>query len=251
MDIKLFDNAEQLGLAAARYTAERLQDAINRRGEARLLLSTGASQLSTINALINEEVDWSRVTVFHLDEYVDLPVTHKASFQKYLQERFVDKVENLGQMHFVHGNGDTAGEIERLTDLIRQAPIDIALIGIGANAHIAFNDPPANFDTKAAFHVVTLDDRCKRQQVDEGWFPEIDAVPDQAISMTVYQIMEAREILSCVPYQVKAEAIRDMLAAEEVTPMIPASILKTHKNFHLYLDKESASLADPANLKKD
>lgn len=244
MNIKVFDNADQLGIEAARYTAKRLNECIAERGEARLLLSTGASQLGTINALIEESVDWSRVTMFHLDEYVDLPITHKASFQKYLQERFVDQVGVLKDVYYVLGNTDTEAEIKRLTEAIRQAPIDIALIGIGANAHIAFNDPPADFETRAAFHVVNLDDRCKLQQVDEGWFPDLATVPNQAISMTVYQILESREILSCVPYRVKAEAIRDMLAADESTPLIPASILKTHPNFHLYLDQDSASLAD-------
>lgn len=244
MNIKVFDNADQLGIEAARYTAKRLNECIAERGEARLLLSTGASQLGTINALIEESVDWSRVTMFHLDEYVDLPITHKASFQKYLQERFVDQVGVLKDVYYVLGNTDTEAEIKRLTEAIRQAPIDIALIGIGANAHIAFNDPPADFETKAAFHIVNLDDRCKLQQVDEGWFPDLATVPNQAISMTVYQILESREILSCVPYRVKAEAIRDMLAADESTPLIPASILKTHPNFHLYLDQDSASLAD-------
>lgn len=248
MNIKLFDNADLLGLEAAKHTAKLLNEAIAERGEARLLLSTGASQLSTINALIEADVDWTRVTMFHLDEYVDLPLTHKASFQKYLQERFVDKIGEIGHAYYVLGNGDTDAEIARLTEAIRQAPIDVALIGIGANAHIAFNDPPADFETKAAFHVVNLDDRCKLQQVDEGWFPDIDHVPNQAISMTVHQILESQEIISCVPYQVKAEAIRDMLAADEPTPMIPASILKTHPNFHLYLDQESASLADPKYL---
>ncbi len=248
MKIEVFKSADELGLEAAKYTAARLNEAIEARGEARLLLSTGASQLSTFEALVHETVDWSRVTMFHLDEYVDLPLTHKASFQKYLQERFIDQIGGIGEAYFVQGNGDTEAEIKRLDEAIRKAPIDIALIGIGANAHIAFNDPPADFETKASFHIVNLDDRCKRQQVDEGWFPSIADVPNQAISMTVHQIMESQEILSCVPYAVKADAIHDMLNAEQPTPLIPASILKTHKNFTLFLDEESAAKVDPTYL---
>lgn len=251
MNIQIFDTAEQLGIDAAIHTAKRISEAIRERGEARLLLSTGASQLTTIEALVGLEVDWTRVSMFHLDEYVDLPTSHKASFQKYLQERFVDKVGELKNIYYVHGNSDTEEEIARLTNAIREAPIDIALIGIGANAHVAFNDPPADFETKAAFHVVNLDDRCKQQQVDEGWFETIEDVPNQAISVTVHQILQSREMLSCVPYKVKAAAVRDMLACSEPTPMIPASILNTHPNFSLYLDAESASLADPKHLKAE
>lgn len=242
MNIHIFKDAKELGTAAGRQTAQLIADAIEARGEARLVVSTGESQFTTFEELINLPIDWTKVVLFHLDEYVGLPVTHKASFQRYLQERFLDKVGEVKEVHFVLGEGDLDAEIKKLTDAIREAPIDVALIGIGTNAHVAFNDPPADFDTKAAFHVVNLDDRCKMQQVDEGWFPGIDDVPDQALSMTVHQILESKVIISAVPYEVKAEAVKNMMDAETPTPEIPASILKTHSNYHLYLDELSASL---------
>ena len=184
-----------------------------------------------------ENVDWSKVEMFHLDEYVALPITHGASFRKYLKERFLDKLPcPMKAVHFV--SGDPA-DIPALTAQIREAPIDVGLIGIGENGHIAFNDPPADFDTDEAYIVVDLDERCKRQQMGEGWFPTIDDVPKQAVSMTVRQIMSCREIVSCVPYAVKAEAIKKTLQAGETTNMIPATILKTHPNYLLYVDADS------------
>ena len=244
MNIRVFDDAKALGKKAADQTAELIAQAIEARGEARIVVSTGESQFTTFEALIALPIDWSKVVLFHLDEYVDLPVTHKASFQKYLQERFLDKVGELKEVHFGLGEGDLQQEIDKLTTAIHEAPIDVALIGIGANAHIAFNDPPADFDTRAAFHIVELDDRCKQQQVDEGWFPDIPAVPDRAISMTVHQILQSKVIISCVPYGVKAEAVKQVMDAEQPDPQVPASILKTHSDWHLYLDKESAAQID-------
>jgi glucosamine-6-phosphate deaminase len=165
-------------------------------------------------------------------------VTHVASFRKYLQERFVDKVGTLKAVHFVDG---TREGIAALTEEIRRAPIDIGLIGIGENAHIAFNDPPADFNTKEAYIIVNLNETCKRQQMGEGWFATIDDVPKQAVSMTPYQIMQCETIVSCVPYKVKAEAVKNTLFAKEVTSEIPATLLKTHPNFVLYIDEDSAS----------
>lgn len=245
MKITIHPNPEKLGALAAAFTAKRLAEAIEKRGEARLVLSTGASQLSTIEALIHSDVDWSRVEMFHLDEYVGLPITHKASFRRYLQERFVDHLQ-LKAVHWVTDNADC---IPILSEAIARGPVDIGLIGIGENAHIAFNDPPADFDDPAAYKVVTLDDACKRQQVGEGWFDSLDLVPKQAISMTVQQIMRCETIVSCVPFAVKAEAIRKTLLAPKPDPMVPASILKTHPDFHLHVDEAGCNGFDPADIR--
>lgn len=244
MNIHINPTAETLGIEAARLTARLLREAIAERGEARVVLSTGSSQFETLQALISEDVDWSKVTMFHLDEYVALPETHPASFRKYLKERFIAKVD-LGSYHLVDGN---PASIPELTRLLRQAPIDVGLIGIGENAHIAFNDPPADFQTKNAYIVVNLNDRCKMQQVGEGWFASIDDVPKQAISMTAYQIMQCNHIISCVPHKVKAQAVADTLHSTTVNPMIPATLLKTHPAFDLFLDEESASLIDKKKI---
>ncbi|GIP37123.1 glucosamine-6-phosphate deaminase [Paenibacillus sp. J31TS4] len=239
MHLTIHDNAEKLGEAAAAKAAEVLDARIREQGKARLVLSTGASQFSFLRALAQERVDWSRVEMFHLDEYVGLPESHPASFRKYLKERFLSFAP-VAKAHLVDGEGELDSVLASLSAAIREAPIDLALIGIGENAHIAFNDPPADFDAEEPYKVVELDDACKAQQVREGWFPSAGEVPRQAITMTVPQIMACRTILSCVPYRVKAEAIRRTLE-EEVTPLVPASILKRHGDWWLYLDRESAS----------
>jgi len=239
MEIRICKNSEELGKSAAKQVAQILKDCIAEKGSARIVLSTGASQFDTIKALVEEPgIKWECVEMFHLDEYVDLPVTHVASFRKYLQERFVDKVGTLKAVHFVDGTKEC---IAKLTEEIRKSPIDVGLIGIGENGHIAFNDPPADFDTKEAYIIVNLDERCKKQQMGEGWFATIDDVPKQAVSMTTYQIMQCQRIISCVPYKVKAEAVENTLKSKEVTNMIPATLLKTHPDFILYVDKDSAA----------
>ena len=239
MEVRICKTCKDLGKSAAEYVANIIKEKIAKNGSARIVLSTGASQFDTIEALVAiPDIKWECVEMFHLDEYVDLPITHGASFRKYLQERFVDKVGTLKAVHFVDG---TREGIAGLTAELRSAPIDIGLIGIGENAHIAFNDPPADFDTKEAYIIVNLNETCKRQQMGEGWFPTIDDVPKQAVSMTAYQIMQCETIVSCVPYKVKAEAVKNTLFAKEVTNLVPATLLKTHPNFVLYLDEDSAS----------
>ena len=179
--------------------------------------------------------------MFHLDEYIDLDETHPASFKKYLKERFLAFV-NVGEVVFVDdGSHDTEKNIRRLTEEIRKEPVDIGVIGIGQNAHIAFNDPPADFESQEAYFVVSLDDRCKRQQVSEGWFADIGAVPKVAITMTPNQIMSCKCIVSPVPHEVKAEAVARVLGAKQTDPMIPATLLKEHPDFYLVLDEASAS----------
>lgn len=239
MQIHVYETAVQMGERAAEMIARKLNEAIARQGEARLLLSTGASQFEMFEALVNKPVDFSKVTMFHLDEYVALPVTHIASFRKYLQERFVSRVP-LREAVFVNGEGDVHANIAAVTARLKEKPIDVGVIGIGENGHIAFNDPPADFDTQESYIVVNLDDRCKRQQVGEGWFPTVEDVPKQAVSMTVSQIMASRCIVTIVPHSVKAEAIRNTLS-QPVTNMIPATILKTHPDWNLFLDMDSAA----------
>ena len=236
MKVIVSDTPQMLGKLAAKAAAEIISEAIREKGSARVVLSTGASQFDTLAALVGEKVDWTRVEMFHLDEYVNLPETHPASFRKYLKERFTDKVP-LKAAHFVDG---TPEGIEALTAELRRAPIDLGLIGIGENGHIAFNDPPADFDTDAAYIVVTLDGRCRRQQVGEGWFASVDEVPEQAVSMTVREIMKCGTIISCVPYAVKADAVEKTLM-NPLTNKIPATMLKEHARFSLYLDKDSAA----------
>ena len=239
MEIRICKNSEDLGKSAAKHVAEVLKNCIAEKGSARIVLSTGASQFDTIKALVEEKgIKWDCVEMFHLDEYVDLPITHGASFRKYLQERFVDKVGTLKAVHFVDGTKEC---ISKLTEEIRKEPIDIGLIGIGENGHIAFNDPPADFDTKEAYIIVNLDERCKKQQMGEGWFATIDDVPKQAVSMTTYQIMQCKRIVSCVPYAVKAEAVENTINADKTTNMVPATLLKEHNDFILYLDEDSAA----------
>ena len=238
MEIRICKNSEELGKSAAKEVAAVLREVIEKNGVARIALSTGASQFDTLKALVAEpDIKWDCVEMFHLDEYVDLPETHVASFRKYLKERFVEKVGCLRAAHFVDG---TVEGIAKLTEEIRKAPIDIGLIGIGENGHIAFNDPPANFDTKEAYIVVDLNERCKKQQMGEGWFATINDVPRQAVSMTAYQIMLCKKIVSCVPHAVKAEAIKNTLSAKETTNLVPATLLKEHPDFILYLDENSA-----------
>lgn len=237
MNLHIEKTPALLGEKAAALTASLVRDAIRTKGYARLVLSTGSSQFETLEVLVKEDIDWSRVTMFHLDEYVNLPESHPASFRKYLKERFLSKV-TLQDYHLV--DGDPAS-IPALTEELRKAPIDVGLIGIGENAHIAFNDPPADFDTREAYIVVNLNERCKQQQVGEGWFPTTADVPAQAISMTPWQIMQCRHIISAVPHKVKAKAVADTMN-HETTPEIPATLLKTHPAFDLFLDEESASL---------
>ncbi len=237
MKVIVSNTAEELGKRAADIAAEYLNDLIKNNGEARIVVSTGASQFETFNALIASDIDWSRVEMFHLDEYFGLPESHPASFRKYLKERFVSKVQ-LKSVNFVEG---TEKNIKEISAKLLEKPVDLGLIGIGENAHIAFNDPPADFDTTEPYILVELDDACKRQQVGEGWFATVDDVPKQAVTMSVHQIMQCKKIISCVPHSVKARAVSDTLN-NEVTNRVPATILKTHPDWTLMLDKNSAAL---------
>jgi glucosamine-6-phosphate deaminase len=249
MKVKLFDTKSELGEAAAHEAAHIIREAIAARGLARVVAATGASQFEFLDALVQEEgIDWDKVTFFHLDEYVGLPESHPASFRKYLKERLASRVRP-GSFHFIDGEApDPRAECRRLGELISQSGIDVAFVGIGENGHLAFNDPPADFETEEPYLVVDLDEDCRRQQVGEGWFGSLDEVPRQAISMSIKQILKARRIICVVPDARKAEAVRDCLELE-VSPLHPASALQLHEGASLYLDRESASLLKGSGAK--
>lgn len=241
MEFKIFADKNQLGAAAARQAAAAIIEAIRLRGQARIIAATGASQFEFLQALTGHaEIDWSKVEMFHLDEYIGLPVTHPASFRKYLLERFIGPA-GLTNYHLIDGQEDPAAVCQRLGGEIAAAPIDVAFVGIGENGHLAFNDPPADFETEEPYIVVNLDEACRRQQLGEGWFPTFDDVPKQAISMSVRQIMKAKEIVCVVPDARKAQAVKDCLEGE-IAPVNPASILRQHDHAVIYLDSASAGL---------
>jgi glucosamine-6-phosphate deaminase len=241
MQVVVCDSQEQMGERAAESAAELIRDAINTRGEANMIVATGASQFTVLANLVKAEgIDWSKVTSFHLDEYIGLPLTHPASFRGYLKERLVDRVP-LKQFHYIDGEHQPPeAECERLAQLIRDCQVDVALVGIGENGHLAFNDPPADFDTTVPYLIVDLDDACRQQQHGEGWFPTFDDVPRQAISMSIQQILKSGVIICSVPDERKAEAVANSVEGP-VSPEVPASILQRHANTVLYLDPPAAS----------
>ena len=242
MKILISHSADELGKAAAGRAAETLIHAQARHGHANLILATGTSQLATLHHLVvRNDVDWSRVTMFHLDEYVGIDEQHPASFRKYLHDNFIDRLPGLGGWQLIQGDAfDIREEIHRLNRLIAPLVIDLALIGIGENGHLAFNDPPADFDVDDPYLLVNLDERCRKQQVGEGWFGSLGAVPERAISMSVRQILRARVIVCSVPEKRKAEAVAQCLE-EEISNLYPATILRNHPDCHLFLDADSAS----------
>ena len=241
MEIKVFDTKLELGHAAARDAAKIINEAIDERDAAYVIAATGASQFEFLDALAQEAIDWTKVVFFHLDEYVGLPESHPASFRRYLKERVVSRIHPQ-TFHFLDGEADdVSDECRRVGDLIARQTIDVAFVGIGENGHLAFNDPPADFETEAPYIVVNLDDACRQQQVGEGWFKSLAEVPAQAISMSIKQILKSRNILCIVPDQRKAEAVRASVQLE-VSPMHPASILQRHERVTLYLDRHSSSL---------
>ena len=245
MIIKVFDDKHSLGLAAAHQAADAIRAAIGQRNRARMIAATGASQFELLDALTSlPGIDWERVEMFHLDGYIGLPADHPASFRNYLRARLIDKVR-IVDYHLLDGEQDPAAVIRTVGHALQSAPIDIALVGIGENAHLAFNDPPADFDTEEPYLVVTLDDACRRQQLGEGWFENLSDVPRQAISMGIRQILTAKEIIAVVPDARKARAVAACCEGD-IGPMAPASILRTHSNTTIYLDKSSASLLSAA-----
>ena len=250
MDIRVYDTKAAMGEAAAAQAAAALRDAIARQGIAHVIAATGASQFEFLERLVTASgLDWARTVFFHLDEYVGLSDTHPASFRKYLRERIVDRV-HPGAFHFIEGDAaDPAAECRRVGALIARQPIDVAFVGIGENGHLAFNDPPADFETTVSYLVVDLDEDCRRQQLGEGWFASLDDVPRRAISMSVQQILNAGEIVCVVPDARKARAVRECLEGE-VSPRHPASILQRHPRTTVFLDAPAAALLDPSRRER-
>ena len=245
MNIVQHATTVEMGQAAAQFGAEAIKRAIREKDGANIILATGASQFEMLKALVQiPEIDWSKVTAFHLDEYIGMPETHPASFRKYLKERFVAEVPNLRAFHFVEGDrSDPAGECRRLGDIITSHPIDAAFVGIGENGHLAFNDPPADFEIEAPYLVVNLDEACRKQQLGEGWFKTLDDVPAQAISMSIRHIMKSQRLIVTVPDERKAQAVKCTVEGE-VSNLCPASILQTHADCSLFLDAASSALLE-------
>ena len=247
MQIKILDDQKALGQAAAEHAAKSLRAVLRANGVARVVATTGASQFEFLDSLTSAtDIDWNRVELFHLDEYVGLPATHPASFRKYILERIIVKTgighkTGITQYHLLDGEGDPEEVAKRVGSELISRPIDIAFVGIGENGHLAFNDPPADFASEEPYLVVQLDEACRQQQVDEGWFSQLADVPMRAISMSIRQILRAKEIIAVVPEERKARAVQACLE-EEISPMAPASALRNHPNATLYLDRDSAAL---------
>jgi glucosamine-6-phosphate deaminase len=244
LKIHISSTKDEAGWNAAEKASEILRNTLAHRPKATFVAATGASQFEFLDHLCrSENIDWARTEMFHLDEYIGIPATHPASFCRYLLERLVDKV-HPGAVHFIEGDAShPVAEVERISSLISKGRIDVAFIGFGENGHVAFNDPPADFETEDPYIIVHLDDKCRQQQVGEGWFASIHEVPKKAISMSVRQIMKSNVIICTCPDKRKAIAVRDCLSIDApITPLHPASILKQHPQAHIFLDKESASL---------
>jgi glucosamine-6-phosphate deaminase len=246
--VRILETPAELALNSAEYVEIKLDETIRNRSSARIIIATGASQFEFYRSLLKRNIDWKKITVFHLDEYAGMPVSHPASFRKYLKERILDHV-NPFRVHFLAGDAvDLDAESARYAELLMQGDIDLACIGIGENGHIAFNDPPvADFNDPQLVKLVELDEDCKKQQMGEGWFPTIADVPANALSLTVPAIMRAKTISCVVPDKRKAKAVKNTVEGP-VSTSCPASILRTHQDAVLWLDKDSASLLEPDAL---
>jgi len=247
MQIKTFSDKNTLGARAAEQAAGLLRRAIQERGSARIIAATGAAQFEFLQVLTGlPGIDWSKVEMFHLDEYVGIPESHPASFRRFLRERLIEKA-GITKFHLLDGDRDPAEVIRVVGNALKTAPVDVAFVGIGENGHLAFNDPPADFETEEPYLLVKLDEVCRRQQMGEGWFRSISEVPERAISMSVRQILKAKVIICIVPDARKANAVKACLEGE-ISPLAPASILRTHPNTTLYLDQQSSALLSAATL---
>jgi glucosamine-6-phosphate deaminase len=241
VDMRILSDKQTLGATGAELGAAAIRTAIAQKGRASIIVATGASQFEILQNLVAaKDIDWSKVTAFHLDEYAGMKITHPASFRKYLQERFVGPLGGKVIFHPINAEDDAQAEAKRVGALIADHDIDVCFAGIGENCHLAFNDPPADFETEEPYIVVRLDEACRKQQMGEGWFPTLEAVPDKAISMSIRQIMKSRLIILTVPDERKAQAVKDAVEGD-VDPRHPASIVQTHPQTILLLDPASAS----------
>ena len=249
MKIEVFPDKKLLAKSASLHASSQLRDTIKKRGTARIIAATGAAQFGFLDLLTQTpDIDWQSVEMFHLDEYIGLRSNHPASFRKFLLDRLINKT-GITRHHLIAGDDDPRQVIADLTREINKAPVDLAFVGIGENGHLSFNDPPADFETEEAYIVVELDEACRKQQMGEGWFKTLDEVPRRAISMTVRQILKAREIIAIVPETRKAKAVEKCFSGE-ISPLAPASILRKHTNTTVYLDSDSASLLKPDVLEQ-
>jgi glucosamine-6-phosphate deaminase len=248
MVIKIYEDRTSLGRAAAEQAAVSIRQAIQEGGRARIIAATGASQFEFLDTLTAVPgIEWPCVEMFHLDEYIGLPASHPASFRKYLLERLIEKT-GMSKYHFLEGDGDVAKTVRKVAAELTSAPIDVAFVGIGENGHLAFNDPPADFQTEEPYLIVDLDEACRRQQVGESWFADLSEVPKRAISMSVRQILKSKEIIAVVPEARKAQAVKSCFEGE-ISPLAPASILRTHARTTVFLDKDSSARLSPEKRK--
>lgn len=249
MTIRVFADRSALERAAAADASRLIRQAVAARGEARILVATGESQVGFLEALVaSSGIDWTKVEMFHLDEYIGLAIDHPASFRRYLLDRLVLPA-GIARFHLLDGETDPEGTCERVGRLLAASPVDVAFAGIGENGHVAFNDPPADFETETPYLIVRLDEACRRQQVGEGWFRTLADVPERAISISVRQLLKSRAVVSVVPDARKAAAVRLCLEGT-VGPMAPASVLRAHPDATIYLDRASASRLSPETLRR-
>ena len=243
MQLVTCEDEQALGRTAAQLGAEAIRAAAKTKDQVTIIVATGASQISMLEHLVQEAgLSWERINVFHLDEYVGISANHPASFRKYLHDRLVSRIENLGVLHEVVGDAiDLDAEVARLNALISGKEVDICFAGIGENGHLAFNDPPADLETKAPYITVELDPSCRQQQCNEGWFDNIEQVPERAITMSTHQILKSKKIIVSVPGKRKAEAVKNTFS-KPVSPHFPSSVLRYHKDCHIFTDTDSARL---------
>jgi glucosamine-6-phosphate deaminase len=248
--IKIHDTEKEMAKASAKAAMNLMISEIEEKGSVTIVAATGASQFDFLASLTStSKIDWNKVTMFHLDEYIGISEHHPASFRRYLKERLINKV-NPGSYHLIQGDAaDPIAEANRLNEIISQYSIDVAFVGVGENGHLAFNDPPADFKTKTPYLILPLDKKCRMQQVSEGWFKSIEEVPTEAISMSIQEILRAKNIICTVPGKRKAEAVHNCFKTSEVSPENPSSILKTHLGANVFLDRDSASALNSENHK--
>jgi len=240
MKINIFDSKKEMGKFAGMAAEKIIKKAIDERGEAHILLATGVTQFELLEYLVESDIDWKKVDAFHMDEYIGLPYSHPASLRKYLKERFHDRLKDLRSFHYINGEAeDPYAECRRIGDKIKKIRVDVACIGVGVNGHIAFNDPPADFENEESFSIVSLDEACRKQQLNEGWFASINDVPKKAISMSICQIMKSGCIICSASDERKTQIIKRAVEGS-VTNLVPASILQTHQRCLFFLDKKAA-----------
>ena len=246
MQVRIFPNSDALAHVAAHEAAALIRAAVQRNGHARIVVATGNSQVAMMAKLVVlPDIPWAQVEAFHLDEYVGLPATHPASFRFWIRTRFEEKVRP-GVVHYLEGDAaDLDAELERYAALLAAGPLDLAFIGIGENGHIAFNDPPvADFLDPLRVKRVPLDEMCRLQQVGEGHFSNLAAVPKEAVTFTCSQLMAAENLVCSVPDLRKSNAVKDSLEGP-LSEACPGSLLRVHPRATLYLDTESASKLSP------